>query len=240
MSANRSAASVIVPTYQEAANIRALGERTFAALRAAGIEAELIIVDDDSRDGTEEIVQSLATAYPVRVVVRRGVRGLAGAVLTGFQHARFDRFVVLDGDLQHPPEFIPRLLARLEEADCEFVVGSRYVPEAQIGSSWPLGRRLASYVARALAYRLFPVHDPLSGFFALPRSVWQRAANLNPIGYKIGLELFVKGGCRQAAEVPIPFSERQAGTSKFNAREVWRFLKHLLMLHRYRIRARRK
>jgi len=227
-------ASIIVPTFREAANIKPLVERTFAALAQTGRRAEMIFVDDDSRDGTESIVAEVSEVHPIRLVVRRGERGLSSAVLTGFGEAKYDRFVVLDADLQHPPEMVPALLDRLDDEACDFVIGTRYGPGGAIEEHWPLRRRLASRLATLLARPLAPISDPMSGFFALRREIWARAAPLNPIGYKIALELYVKGRCRCPAEVPIRFGVRSAGDSKFGFREQLGYGRHLLRLYRFR------
>ena len=234
MSTEPPGASIIVPTYREAPNIEPLVRRVFAGVADADIEAELIIVDDDSRDGTENIVESLRRDYPVRLIVRHDDRGLSSAVIAGFTDARYDRLVVLDADLQHPPEMIPALLERLDRGDCDFVIGSRYARGGAIGSDWPFLRRLASRAATLLARPLVPLSDPMSGFFALHRRTWEKAARIDPIGYKIALELYVKGGCRRPAEVPIEFATRHAGQSKLSLGEQVRYLRHLSRLYRFR------
>lgn len=226
--------SVIVPAFREAANLEMLVERVFRALEGAGIAGEMVIVDDQSDDGSAEIVERLAGKYPVRMVVRRTERGLSSAVLRGFADARADRFVVMDADLQHPPERIPDLLARLDESPCDFVIGSRYIAGAGVEDRWPAHRRLVSRVATLLARPLAPLSDPMSGFFALRRETWRGAEALNPLGYKIALELYVKGGCRHPIEVPIRFAVRHAGKSKLSAREQWLYLRHLWRLYRFR------
>ncbi len=233
-------ASIIVPTYHEAPNIEPLVTRLFAATAQAGIEVELIIVDDNSQDGTEEIVERLRKQYPVRLVVRRGERGLSGAVLAGFREARCDKFVVLDADLQHPPEMVPQVLARLDQGDCDFVIGTRYAGAGSVAGDWPVVRRLGSAVATLLARPLARLSDPMSGFFALHRRTWEQAAPLDPIGYKIALELFVKGRCRRPAEVPITFATRTAGESKASFAEGRRYLRHLARLYRFRFLAARQ
>jgi dolichol-phosphate mannosyltransferase len=234
MSTKALGASVIVPTYREAPNIEPLVQRIFAAVAGFAGETELIIVDDDSRDGTEKIVESLRSEYPVRLIVRHEDRGLSSAVIAGFAEAKYDRLVVLDADLQHPPEMIPALLERLDRGDCDFVIGSRYVQGGGIGSDWPFLRRLASRTATLLARPLAPLSDPMSGFFALDRRTWEKAARIDPIGYKIALELYVKGGCRRPAEVPIEFAARHAGQSKLSLGEQVRYLRHLGRLYRFR------
>ena len=232
MPTSEMAASIVVPTYREAENIKPLAERLFSALHAAGVEAELIIVDDDSRDGTEEAVEALRDRYAVRLIVRRGERGLSSAVLAGFREAEHDLLVVMDADLQHPPEAVPALLDRLPQSD--FVIGTRYGGEGGIAEDWPFLRRIVSRVATALARPLAPLTDPMSGFFALHRQTWERSARLDPIGYKIALELYVKGGCTRPAEVPIQFAARTAGTSKLSLTEQVRYLRHLARLYRFR------
>ncbi|MFQ5494675.1 MAG: polyprenol monophosphomannose synthase [Phycisphaerae bacterium] len=229
-----AAASIIVPTFHEAPNIRPLAERVFAAAAQAGRTVELILVDDDSRDGIDEAARALATKHPVRLIVRRGERGLSGAVLAGFAEARYDRLVVLDADLQHPPELIPTLLDRLDKGDADFVVATRYGPGGGVTAGWPWWRRLASRTATLLARPLAPLSDPMSGFFALRRETWRRADHLNPIGYKIGLELYVKAGCHRPAEVPIRFDTRRAGHSKLTLAEQVRYLRHLYRLYRFK------
>lgn len=194
----------------------------------------MILVDDNSQDGTEAIVEELRSKHPVRLIVRRSQRGLSSAVLAGFREAKYDRFVVLDADLQHPPEMIPALLDRLDEDDCDFVIGTRYSGEGAIAGDWPILRRLASRLATLLARPLMPVSDPLAGFFALRREAWERATSCEPIGYKIGLELYVKGRCIHPGEVPIRFAARAAGESKLSIAVQLRYLRHLGRLYRFR------
>lgn len=226
--------SVVIPTYREVENIEPLVARLHRGLIDAEITGEIIIVDDNSADGTDELVARLTSRYPIRLLVRRDERGLATAVLAGFAMATGSRFVVMDADLQHPPESVPELLARLERGDCDFVCATRYAAGGSVGQRWPFRRRFASRMAALLARPLSPMSDPMSGFFALRREVWERAAPLDPVGYKIGLELFVKGRCRACGEVPIQFGERHAGATKFGPREVARYLRHLGRLYRWR------
>jgi dolichol-phosphate mannosyltransferase len=227
------AASVIVPAYREQPNLPVLVERTFRALREAGITAELIIVDDNSQDGTEETIRQLQADYPVRLIVRREERGLATAVMAGMAAAQHDCFVVLDADLQHPPEIIPALVRKLGEGGHDMVIGTRYGGGA-IDEDWPFLRRLVSRVATLMARPLVRLSDPMSGFFAIPRSTWERAAELDPVGYKIALEIYVKGRCRHPGEVPIQFAARAGGESKLSFAEQVRYVRHLFRLYRFR------
>jgi len=227
--------SIIVPTFREEPNIEPLVRRTFAATRTAGTEAELIIVDDDSQDGTAELVQRLESDLPIRIIVRKGEKGLSSAVVTGFREAAFDRLLVLDADLQHPPELIPRLVEALDDPNCDFVIGTRYAGEGTIAENWPWYRRLGSRFATLLARPLAPLTDPMSGFFALPRSTWEAAApHVDPLGYKIALEIYVKARCRNPVEIPIRFEARHAGASKLNLWTQLAYQRHLRRLYAFR------
>ena len=223
------AVSIVVPTFREAANLPVLVARLQAALAAGGIEWELILVDDQSDDGSALVAADLAKSYPVRMEIRAdSPRDLSRSVLRGFQLARFERLVVLDADLSHPPERIPDLLAALDRGG-DMVVGSRYAPGGMLEHGWSWWRFLHSRVATALAAPLASCSDPLSGFFAIRRGALPGASRLRPIGYKIGLELMVRGQLR-VSEVPIEFSDRAAGASKTSWRQRVRFLRHVYRL----------
>ncbi len=225
--------SIIVPTYHESPNIEALARRVFAALDAARMTGEIIFVDDDSRDGTAEIVRRLASEYSVRLLVRTEERGLASAVVCGLERARHDIMVIMDADLQHPPESVPALVEGIVRG-AEMAIGSRYVPGAGIDAEWSWFRRLNSFVATVPARMLVGVRDPMSGFCAMSRETFHRAGRLHPIGYKIVLELAVKSRCDRIAEVPITFAGRAAGASKLSLREQWRYARHLARLYWFR------
>ena len=227
------ALSVVVPTFREAANIPALAERLNEALGETGMEWELLLVDDDSNDGSEAIVQALAKRLPVRMTVRRAAsRDLSLSVLEGVRLARFDRLVVMDADLSHPPERIIDLLRVLDDG-CDLALGSRYAAGGTLDRAWSLWRFLTSRLATVLAQPLTHCSDPMSGFFATDRRRLPDARQLRPIGYKIALELMVRGRLR-VQEVPIGFSDRAAGASKMNARQLINTARHLHRLYRHR------
>lgn len=226
--------SVVVPTFREAANIPILAERVFGALAAANIQGELILVDDDSRDGTDRAVAELEKRFPVKLITRVGERGLSSAVLRGFTEARGRVLLVMDADLQHPPDRVVEVSRPIREGTADFALGSRYVAGAEM-VNWRFYRKLNSLVATWLALPLTGVRDPMSGFFSLRRETWQAAADrMNPIGYKIALELLVKCRCRNVVEVPITFGDRVHGESKLNARQQLQYLQHLARLYRFR------
>jgi dolichol-phosphate mannosyltransferase len=223
---------VIVPTFKEAANLPLLIER-LATLRCSELPPlQLTIVDDDSRDGTIELVAGLALPW-VRLIVRTADRGLSASVLEGIEQTTGELIVVMDADLSHPPEAIPRMLEELGNGS-DFVVGSRYVEGGATDDDWGLLRWLNSRVATFLARPFTSINDPMSGFFALRRETFALADPLNPIGYKIGLELLVKCRCNRIAEVPIAFADRVHGQSKLSLREQLRYLRHVRRLFMYR------
>jgi len=223
--------SLIIPTLNEAENLSLLVEQIAAALQ--GRSYEIIIVDDNSQDNTQQVCAQLSQVHPLRLIVRRDPKdGLGGAVLHGMSLARGEYLVVMDADLQHPPGKLPELLEPLEREEAEFVLGSRHVPGGSVGERWGLFRRINSRVATLLA-RPFAgnVRDPMSGFFALKRQTFERAQRLTPLGYKIGLELMCKCRVQRVREIPIHFAERTRGQSKLTIREQFRYLEHLSRLY---------
>lgn len=227
-SENTLPVSIISPTYREAENIRALVEQVDAAMKEADIEYEFIIVDDNSQDGTIELADELvAEGFPLKLLVRTEDRGLSSAVLHGFRNARGDVLVCMDADLSHPPTDVPRIIQRVNQDDADFVIGSRYVPGGGTDEDWGVFRWFNSKVATLLAWPFTSARDPMAGFFAIERATFESAAKLNPVGYKIGLELIVKCRCKQVREEPIQFADRQKGESKLSLKEQLNYLRHL-------------
>ena len=233
--------SVVVPCYEEALNVKPLTTRLFKALRAAKLEAELLLVDDDSGQGTVDTLAAVAAlqkdGYAVRAHVRRRHEGsgLSSAVVLGIGMARHAVVLVMDADLQHEPESVPAVAAPVLDGAADFSVGSRHVGGGEVDGSWPLARRVISWGATALARPLTACSDPMSGFFCLRRDTFDRGAavGLNPMGYKIGLELMVRCGCARVAEVPITFRDREAGASKLTMKQNVLYLRHLAHLYAF-------
>lgn len=228
--------TVVVPTYKERDNLAALAGRLFAACPPQ--RYELLIVDDDSPDGTAAEAERLAGESPVRCIVRRGERGLSGAVIRGMAAATGDVVVCMDADLSHPPESVPKLVAPLADAAVDMTIGSRFVPGAGLDEHWPWHRRLNSWGARLLARPLTGVRDMMSGFFAVRRAQLD-LSQLDPVGYKIALEVIVRHRFRNVVEVPIHFAQRAAGQTKLTAAEQLRYLKHLGRLYGWTLTGRR-
>jgi len=228
--------SVVVPTYREAENLPLLVPRIDRALRDAGLNGEIMIVDDDSRDGSVEAVESLTQqGLPVRIIVRQSQRDLSTAVIRGFDESAGQYLICMDADLSHPPETIPKMIELLSAGRVEFVLGSRFCAGGSTDAAWGLFRWANSRSAQMLAWPLVRLYDPMSGFFALPRHVYERARCLNPIGYKIALELIVRCRCRRIREVPIHFADRRLGASKLTVTEQLKYLRHLCRLYKCRV-----
>ena len=223
--------SLIVPTYNERENIAALADRVHRALD--GCCYEIIVVDDNSPDGTAELAESLSSKYPIRTICRKSERGLASAVIAGFRQARGHVLGVIDADLQHPPERIPELLREIE-GGADVAVASRYVAGGGVGE-WGILRRMMSRAAtmagRLLLSSVRKVKDPMSGFFLLRREVIE-GVELKPVGYKILLEVLARGNFETVKEVAYTFNERERGESKLDFREQVNYLEHLVNLAR--------
>lgn len=227
--------TVIIPTLQESNNLPELIERVARSISTTGLSFEIIIVDDNSSDGTEETCRNLREIHPLRLHTRINEKGLSSAVIVGMKLSAGKSLLVMDGDLSHPPESIPALLRA--SGPGRIVIGSRYMEGGEIHEKWSLFRKLLSRMATLLAGPLTPVSDPMSGFFVLPRaSFFSVAEKLNPVGYKILLELIVKLDSHETAEVPISFCERKWGKSKLSPRQQGLYLLHLCRLYAFRLR----
>jgi dolichol-phosphate mannosyltransferase len=215
--------SIIVPTLNEAKSIAVLAQEIAVALRRE--DYELIVVDDDSPDLTWEIAGGLRERCRVKVLRRVGKTGLASAVVDGFKAARGDIIGVMDADLSHPPAALPALLAAIRQGGADLAIASRLVPGGGT-EGWPRTRKLTSRIATLLARPLTRVRDPLSGCFFFRREVIAGVA-LKPRGYKIGLEILVKGNARSIVEVPIIFRDRTVGMSKLSMKQNLEYLVQL-------------
>ena len=224
-----SSVTIVVPTYKEAENLPYLIDQIGDVREALGIPIDLLIMDDDSRDGSVEVVEARSEPW-VEIVVRTSDRAHSAAVLDGMRRARGEVLVCMDADLSHPPQALPHMLSKLE-AGADFVIGSRYVDGGSTADDWSFLQWLNSRVATALARPLTNVADPMAGFFALRRSTFEQGRDLAPVGYKIGLELLLKCGCERVVEVPIHFEDRRFGQSKLTVRQQLLYLRHLRRLY---------
>jgi dolichol-phosphate mannosyltransferase len=226
--------SVIVPTYNERDRLQELVAALFDAYARAGLDAELIIVDDNSPDGTGRLADQLAKSARIRVIHRAGKLGLGTAVIEGFTTSQAPIVGVIDADLSHPPVLLPHMLAIMQQHAADVVVASRYI-EGGGTRGWPLGRLLMSRLACRMAAGLTPVRDATSGFFLIRREL-ARGVTISAGGFKICLELLVRGQPVSIIEVPYVFEGRTAGESKMNWKEAIGYVVQLRDLHRFRRR----
>jgi dolichol-phosphate mannosyltransferase len=225
--------ALTIPTLREADNIPGLLHRVRAALDPVGIDYEILVVDDDSRDGTEELVSAIALEDPrVRLLVRKGERGLSGAILYGWRHTDAGILGVMDADLQHPPELLPALVSAILAGN-DLAIGSRYTVGGQLGP-WNPVRKFLSTVA---VWATWPIQragirakDPMTGFFLVRRECIDGIA-FQPSGFKLLLEILVRGHIRSVAEVPLAFGLRSLGASKANFKVGWDYAKLLARLY---------
>jgi dolichol-phosphate mannosyltransferase len=217
----RAKLALVLPTLHEAGNIHTVLQRVRASLDPLGIPYEVIVVDDDSRDGTAEIVHAISECDPrVRLLVRSNTRGLGGAVVYGWERSEAEIVGVIDADLQHPPELLPQLWKAIESG-ADLALASRYAAPGGL-RGWNLARRglswLAIWMTKPLQKPEIRVKDPMTGFF-LVRRACIRDITLETQGFKILLEILVRGGVRSAVEIPFSFGLRKAGSSKAGLRE---------------------
>ena len=227
--ASRVRVSVVVPTYNERENIDELLSRIDASL--SNLSYEVVVVDDNSPDGTAERVMELSSRYPVKLVKRAGKFGLSSAILEGVKVCEGPYVVVMDADLQHPPEVIKDLLNHAGE--CDVVIASRYVRGGSV-AGFSLIRRIislgATYMARILIPQARKVKDPLSGFFLIKKELIEKTELAVPSGYKILLEIISQHNNLRVCEVPYVFQARIKGESKLSKKEILNYVKQLLII----------
>ena len=226
--------SLIVPTYNESGNIEKIVQILSSILdKALPNDYELIIVDDDSPDRTWDLAGVLMSDYPhLRVMRRQTERGLSTAVIRGWQAAKGEILGVIDGDLQHPPEVLVKLLSAISKG-ADLAVASRHVEEGGV-SDWSIVRRFLSRGAQMLGLVILPraisrVSDPMSGYFMVRRSAIAGKI-MNPIGYKILIEVLGRGDIERIAEAGYIFQEREEGESKVTWKQYKEYIHHLLRL----------
>jgi len=225
--------TIVIPTYNESENLPILIEKIAEVLDNSKLHGRIIVVDDDSPDETWKTALELKNTYEnLEVLRRRDKRGLSSAVLEGFAMSRSPILGVMDADLSHPPEKIPELVGPIIKGDADITIGSRYTDEGGI-EKWPIGRKIYSKIATLLVLGLTDVKDPMSGFFFLRRGVIENK-ELNPLGFKIGLEILVRGEYENVTEVPILFGDRVYGDSKLGGGVVLDYLIHISNLYIYK------
>jgi dolichol-phosphate mannosyltransferase len=225
--------ALVIPTLCEEENIGGLLDDVRSVLDPLNLPYEILVVDDDSTDGTGAVVSGIAREDPrVRLLVRKGQRGLSGAILYGWQHTDAAILGVMDADLQHPPELLPQLLSAIHNGS-DIAIGSRYIAGGGVGG-WNPVRRLLSTVA---VWATWPIqragvraHDPMTGFFMVRRASIDGIV-FQTTGFKLLLEILVRGRLRSITEVPLAFGSRHSGTSKANFKVGWDYAKLLGRLY---------
>ncbi|MBW3571235.1 MAG: polyprenol monophosphomannose synthase [Gemmatimonadetes bacterium] len=229
--------SIVIPTYNEAKNVPFLVEEIFGVLSSLPhVDAELIIVDDNSPDGTGQIAEALRGQYSVQVIHRAGKFGLGSAVMEGFRLSTRPYLGVMDADLSHDPSVLPEMLSRL--ADHDIVIGSRFDPDSRMEGRWPLSRKTLSLVGVYFAKLITRVSDPLSGYFFTKREVLKDVELTSP-GYKILFEILAKGEYSSVCDVPFVFRSRRFSSSKLGFKEYALFAKQVVYLGLPKLRRRR-
>jgi dolichol-phosphate mannosyltransferase len=224
--------SIIVPTYNERERLEELVAALAGVFEDRRIRGEIVVVDDNSPDGTGAIADGLTRRFPLQVVHRSGKLGLGSAVIEGFRRARAPVLGVMDADLSHPPSILPGMLAALQALGVDAVVGSRYIPGGG-AKNWPFLRLAMSRFACVLAWPLTPVRDATSGLFLARRAAIE-GVTISAAGFKICLELLVRSRIASIAEVPYVFADRAAGESKMTTREAMGYFLQLRDLYALR------
>ena len=222
--------SLIIPTYNERDNLPIIIENIHRILSST--DYEIIIVDDNSPDGTWAVAEQLSRKFAnVKVIRRARKMDLASAFLQGLIHAEGKIVGLMDADLQHPPELLTKMLNEVR-IGADIAIASRYVQGGKV-DEWPFHRRIASRSAIALAHLLLPktkpIKDPISGFFLLKKEAIE-GLNLSSQGFKILLEILTKGNYGKVSEIAYTFKPRMRGKSKMRFKELWNYVKHLYRL----------
>lgn len=229
--------SVIIPTYNESQSIVKILDAVGNNL-PSGIDTEIIVVDDNSPDGTGKIAEEHAKKiekklHPIKVIHRPAKHGLSSAILEGIRSAIGEALVVMDGDFSHPPQTIKKMWDELRQTGCDIVVASRYVKGGSV-IDWPFKRRWLSKSATKIAQHGLgiKIKDPMSGFFAFKRNIIKNV-KFDAIGYKMLLEILVKTKGVIVKEIPYAFTNRKSGSSKLDASVGLDYIRAVWKLYRY-------
>ena len=233
--------ALVIPTLCEAENISGLLNHVRSVLDPLGTSYEILVVDDDSGDGTGDIVRTIALEDPrVRLFVRKGEKGLSGAVLHGWRQTNASILGVMDADLQHPPELLPALISVILAGN-DLAIGSRYTAGGRIGVWSPVRRLLSSaavWAAWPIQRKGIRAKDPMTGFFLVRRECLEKIG-FQRTGFKLLLEILVRARLRSVVEVPFAFGSRYRGASKANFRVAFDYARLLVRLYLQRFGFRR-
>jgi dolichol-phosphate mannosyltransferase len=227
--------TVVIPTFNEKENIGLMIEAVHSICTENNIFEEIVVVDDNSPDGTAGIVRALQpTMDNLELLVRYSNQGLSPSLYDGILHARAPLVQCIDCDFSHPPEKIPRFYHCLHEPGYDMIIGSRYIKGGEV-RNWAFHREILSFGAATLGRLLIPhVHDSGSGFFAIRKAILEGVA-LTPRGFRMGFEILGKAGWSRVAEIPITFKDRERGESKLQVRIFLQFLVQCLSILEYNL-----
>jgi dolichol-phosphate mannosyltransferase len=224
--------ALVVPTLNESGNIRRVLEQIVGALSSLPLQWEIIVVDDNSTDGTADLVRAFAASERrIRLSIRESQRGLSGAIIHGWAQTHAELLGVIDADLQHPPEVLPSLLAAMQNG-ADIAIASRYLRPNSMDGWNPIRKvlsRISVWASTPLQRREARARDPLSGFFVV-RHACIEGIEFQKTGFKLLLEVLAKGRIKSVAEIPFRFATRERGVSKANAMTGVYYLSLLLKL----------
>jgi dolichol-phosphate mannosyltransferase len=238
ISGNIPQVSILIPTYNESENIIEFLKSVQKNLPEE-IFSEIIVIDDNSPDGTGKIVEEYIrnngkiSENKIFVINRKGKKGLSSAILDGIHQSKGNNILVMDSDFSHPPEIITKMIQTLKNSQCDIVIASRYIKGGGV-TGWPFKRKVMSKVATKIAKKGLGIKnsDPMSGFFAFKRAVIN-GIKFDAIGYKMLLEILVKAKGVTVKEIPYTFSNRQVGSSKLSSSIIIDYIKSVWKLYRY-------
>ena len=235
---NEIQVSIIIPTYNESENITQVLD-SIGEYLPSNLQTMVIVVDDNSPDGTGKIVEDYINEAPdkagctIDVIHRKAKSGLSSAILDGIQHSSSEIVVVMDSDFSHPPKIIPQLVEEIRTSDYDIAIASRYTEGGEV-SGWSTKRKLISKGATGIAKAGLGVNesDPMSGFFAFKRKILE-GIKFDAIGYKMLLEILVKTKGAKVKEIPYTFTDRTRGSSKLDSSTMFDFVTSVWKLYRY-------
>jgi len=230
-----TAFSLVIPTYKECENLKWLLPEIFKHFKENNLSGQVIVVDDNSQDGTNELLDTLKQNHPLQYLSRTTERGLSSAVLAGFRTANTEILGVMDADGSHPVSALKEMIKTIAEPDVSMVVGSRFVQGGGC-EGWPKHRYFISWVARMLARPLFKTKDLTSGYFFFKRSKIVNLNTMEVLGFKIGMAILAKIPQNEVREVPIVFTDRRYGESKLGGRQITEYINQLLEIYKDKIK----
>ena len=237
MSSKNPQISIILPTYNESENIVGILDSIHNSI-PKGIHTETIVVDDNSPDGTGQIVEDYINNLKkiaensIDIIHRKTKNGLSSAILNGIQNAKGETIVIMDSDFSHPPQILPKIIETFKKYQCDLVVASRYITGGNI-EGWTAKRKLISKIATLIAKKGLGVKtkDPMSGFFAFKKNIIN-GLTFDTLGYKFLLELLVKSKEINIKEIPYTFENRRFGSSKLDSFTIFDYLKAVWKLYK--------